>query len=195
MTLQNTLNGVRVLDLSHGLFGRYYSMILANFGAEVAAIDDPEIQEDGQCFNDLNRNEKRISLNLKTPEGLDIFFTLAEKADVVLEELSPDVVQQLGVDYQAVCQCNPRIIYCSISGYRQTDPFHNRFDHDVHYMSNRGGMDLICEKEGGPTIPNLQIADIARDNIVLQILLALFSREKTGKGQYISISRPLKTGG
>lgn len=107
------------------------------------------------CFNDLNRNKKRMSLNLETPEGQDIFFKLAEKADVVLEGFSPGVVQQLGVDYEAVQQCNPGIIYCSIIGYWQTGRFHNRIDHDVNYMRNTGVMDLIGEKEGSPIIPGL----------------------------------------
>jgi crotonobetainyl-CoA:carnitine CoA-transferase CaiB-like acyl-CoA transferase len=165
-------------------------MILADHGADVLAIEDRRFQEDGLFFNDLNRNKRHMSLNLKTPEGLEIFFKLAEKADVILEGFRPGVVQRLGVDYQAVRQRNPRIIYCSISGYGQTGPLRDRVGHDVNYLSNAGILTLIGEKGRRPTIPGVQIADIAGGsmNAAVGILLALFAREKTGKGQYIDIS-------
>jgi crotonobetainyl-CoA:carnitine CoA-transferase CaiB-like acyl-CoA transferase len=165
-------------------------MILADHGAEVIAIEDRKFQEDGLFFNDLNRNKSHMSLNLKTPEGLEIFFKLAARADVILEGFRPGVVQRLGVDYEAVRQCNPRIIYCSISGYGQTGPLRNRAGHDVNYIGNAGVLGLIGEKGRRPVIPGVQIADIAGGsmNAAVGILLALFSREKTGKGQYIDIS-------
>jgi crotonobetainyl-CoA:carnitine CoA-transferase CaiB-like acyl-CoA transferase len=165
-------------------------MILADHGADVIAIEDRKFQGDGLFFNDLNRNKNHMSLNLKTPEGLEIFFKLAEKADVILEGFRPGVVQRLGVGYEAVRQCNPGIIYCSISGYGQTGPLRNRVGHDVNYLSNAGVLDLIGEKGGRPVIPGVQIADIAGGsmNAAVGILLALFAREKTGKGQYIDIS-------
>lgn len=190
MTQQGALTGIRVLDLSRMLPGPYCSMILADHGADVIAIEDRRFQADGLFFNDLNRNKKHMSLNLKSPEGLEIFFKLAEKADVILEGFRPGVVQRLGVDYEAVRQCNPRIIYCSISGYGQTGPLRNRVGHDVNYLSNAGVLDLIGEKGGRPVIPGVQIADIAGGsmNAAVGILLALFAREKTGKGQYIDIS-------
>jgi crotonobetainyl-CoA:carnitine CoA-transferase CaiB-like acyl-CoA transferase len=190
MTQQGALTGIRVLDLSRMLPGPYCSMILADHGADVIAIEDRKFQGDGLFFNDLNRNKNHMSLNLKTPEGLEIFFKLAEKADVILEGFRPGVVQRLGVGYEAVRQCNPGIIYCSISGYGQTGPLRNRVGHDVNYLSNAGVLDLIGEKGGRPVIPGVQIADIAGGsmNAAVGILLALFAREKTGKGQYIDIS-------
>jgi len=165
-------------------------MILADHGAEVIALEDRKFQGDGLFFNDLNRNKQHMSLNLKTPEGLEIFFKLAEKADVILEGFRPGVVQRLGVDYEAVRQRNPRIIYCSISGYGQTGPLRDRVGHDVNYISNAGVLSLIAEKGGRPVIPGVQIADIAGGsmNAAVGILLALFAREKTGTGQYIDIS-------
>jgi len=184
------LEGIRVLDLSRMLPGPYCSMILADHGAEVIAIEDRKFQEDGLFFNDLNRNKRHMSLNLKAPEGLEIFFKLAAKADVVLEGFRPGVVQRLGVDYETVRQSNPRIIYCSISGYGQTGPLRNRVGHDVNYLSTAGVLDQIGEKGGRPIIPGVQIADIAGGsmNAAIGILLALFAREKTGTGQYIDIS-------
>ena len=190
MTEHGSLTGIRVLDLSRMLPGPYCSMILADHGAEVIAIEDRKFQADGLFFNDLNRNKSHMSLNLKTLEGLQIFFKLAKKADVIIEGFRPGVVQRLGVDYEAIQQCNPGIIYCSISGYGQTGPLRNRVGHDVNYLSNAGVLDLNGEKGGRPVIPGVQIADIAGGsmNAAIGILLALFAREKTGKGQYIDIS-------
>lgn len=190
MIQPGALNGIRVLDLSRMLPGPYCSMILADHGAEVIAIEDKKFQEDDLFFNDLNRNKSHMSLNLKTSGGLEIFFKLVEKADVVIEGFRPGVVQRLGVDYEAVRKVNPSIIYCSISGYGQTGPLRNRVGHDVNYLSNAGVLDLIGEKGGRPVIPGVQIADIAGGsmNAAIGILLALFAREKTGKGQYIDIS-------
>ena len=190
MTQQGALHGIRVVDLSRMLPGPYCSMILADHGAEVIAVEDRKFQDDGLFFNDLNRNKRHMSLNLKTPEGLEIFFKLARQADIIIEGFRPGVVQRLGVDYAAIRQCNPGIIYCSISGYGQTGPLRDRVGHDVNYISNAGILDLIGEKGGRPIIPGVQIADIAGGtmNAAVGILLALFAREKTGKGQYIDIS-------
>ncbi len=190
MQQQGALNGIRVLDLSRMLPGPYCSMILADHGAQVIAIEDKKFQADGLFFNDLNRNKRHMSLNLKSPEGLEIFFRLAVKADVILEGFRPGVVQRLGVDYLAVQQKNPRIIYCSISGYGQTGPLRDRAGHDVNYLSTAGVLGLIGEKNRPPAIPGVQIADIAGGsmNAAVGILLALFAREKTGQGQYIDIS-------
>lgn len=187
---QGALAGIRVLDLSRMLPGPYCSMVLADHGAEVIAIEDRKFQEDGLFFNDLNRNKQHMSLNLKSPGGLEIFFKLADQADVILEGFRPGVVGRLGVDYAAVSKRNPRIVYCSISGYGQTGPLRNRVGHDVNYISEAGVLDLIGEKGGRPTIPGVQIADIAGGsmNAAVGILMALLAREKTGKGQYIDIS-------
>ncbi len=190
MQQHGALSGIRILDLSRMLPGPYCSMILADHGAQVIAIEDKKFQADGLFFSDLNRNKRHMSLNLKSPEGLEIFFRLAEKADVILEGFRPGVVQRLGVDYQAVQQKNPRIIYCSISGYGQTGPLRDRAGHDVNYLSTAGVLGLIGEKNRPPAIPGVQIADIAGGamNAAVGILLALFAREKTGQGQYIDIS-------
>ncbi len=190
MIQQGALDGIRVVDLSRMLPGPYCSMILADHGADVIAVEDRKFQDDGLFFNDLNRNKRHMALNLKTPEGLEIFFKLVEKADVIIEGFRPGVVQRLGVGYDAVRQCNPAIIYCSISGYGQTGPLRDRVGHDVNYISNAGILNLIGEKGGAPIIPGVQIADIAGGtmNAAVGILLALYAREKTGKGQYIDIS-------
>ena len=129
-------------------------------------------------------------LNLKTAAGKKIFFQLVENADVVLEGFRPGVVDRLGVDYKSVRQVNPRIVYCSITGYGQNGPYRDRVGHDVNYLSFAGVLNLIGEADRPPSIPGVQIADIAGGgmNAAIGILLALFAREKTGRGQYIDIS-------
>jgi crotonobetainyl-CoA:carnitine CoA-transferase CaiB-like acyl-CoA transferase len=165
-------------------------MILADHGARVIAIESKKFIADGLFFNTINRNKEHISLNLKTTEGKQIFFQLVEKADVVLEGFRPGVVDRLGIDYQCVREVNPKIIYCAITGYGQNGPFRDRVGHDVNYLSYAGVLNLIGESDRPPSIPGIQIADIAGGgmNAAIGILLALFAREKSGKGQYIDIS-------
>ena len=189
MDVSGALSGVKVLDLSRLLPGPYCSMILADHGAEVVAVEDRRFVEDGMFFRDLYRNKRHISLNLKASEGREVFFRMAENADIILEGFRPGVVDRLGVDYESVRKINPKIIYCSITGYGQTGPLRHKAGHDVNYLSTAGVLDLIGQKENPPTIPGVQIADIAGAmNGVIGILLALFARERSGKGQYIDIS-------
>jgi crotonobetainyl-CoA:carnitine CoA-transferase CaiB-like acyl-CoA transferase len=131
-----------------------------------------------------------MTLDLKTDKGKEIFFRLIERADVMLEGFRPGVVDRLGVDYENVRGVNPKIIYCSITGYGQDGPFRNRVGHDANYLSYAGILNLIGEPDRPPSIPGIQIADIAAGgmNAAIGILLALFAREKTGGGQYIDIS-------
>jgi len=178
------------LDLSRLLPGPFGSMILADHGARVISIEDKRFIADGFFITTVNRNKEHLSLDLKTPEGKEIFFRLVKTADVVMEGFRPGVVQRLGVDYDTVCKVNPGIIYCSITGYGQTGPYVNRAGHDVNYLSAAGILDLIGEPESPPAIPGVQIADIAGCgmNAVIGILLAIVARNQTGKGQYIDIS-------
>ena len=190
MPKPGALTGVNVLDLSRLLPGPYCSMILADHGARVIAVEDKRFLADGLFFNLINRNKEHMSLNLKTEKGKEIFFRLIQNTDVLLEGFRPGVVDRLGVGYETVREVNPKIIYCSITGYGQDGPFRDRVGHDANYLSYAGVLDLIGEKDRPPSIPGVQIADIAGGgmNAAIGILLALFAREKTGKGQYIDIS-------
>ena len=190
MAKHGALDGITVIDLSRLLPGPYCSMILADHGARVIAVEDKRFLADGLFFNLINRNKEHMSLNLKTEKGLEIFYRLIEKADVLLEGFRPGVVDRLGVGYESVKQANPEIIYCSITGYGQNGPFRDRVGHDVNYLSYAGVLDLIGEKDHPPAIPGVQIADIAGGgmNAAIGILLALLARGNTGKGQYIDIS-------
>jgi crotonobetainyl-CoA:carnitine CoA-transferase CaiB-like acyl-CoA transferase len=190
MLEKGALTGITVLDLSRLLPGPFGSMILADHGARVISIEDKRFLADALFISTVNRNKEHLSLDLKTPEGKEIFFRLVKTADVVMEGFRPGVVQRLGVDYDTVYKVNPGIIYCSITGYGQAGPYVNRVGHDVNYLSNAGILDLIGQADSSPAIPGVQIADIAGGgmNAVIGILLALVARNQTGKGQYIDIS-------
>ena len=190
MTKPGALSGITVIDLSRLLPGPYCSMILADHGARVIAIEDKRFLADELFIDVINRNKEHMALNLKTDEGKQIFQRLVQNGDVVLEGFRPGVVNRLGVDYETVRQINPRIVYCSISGFGQTGPYRDRVGHDVNYLSIGGALNLIGERDRPPSIPGIQIADIAGGgmNAAIGILLALFAREKTGTGQYIDIS-------
>jgi crotonobetainyl-CoA:carnitine CoA-transferase CaiB-like acyl-CoA transferase len=184
------LSGITVIDLSRLLPGPYCSMILADHGARVIAVESKQFMADGLFINTVNRNKEHMSLNLKSEEGKQIFLRLIEKADVMLEGFRPGVVDRLGVDYASMRKVNPKIIYCSITGYGQDGPMRDRVGHDVNYLSYAGVLNLIGEPDRPPSIPGMPIADIAAGgmNAAIGILLALFAREKTGRGQYIDIS-------
>jgi len=184
------LAGITVIDLSRMLPGPYCSMILADHGARVIAIEDKKYMSDDLFLSPVNRNKDHMTLNLKTKQGEQIFFKLARDADVLLEGFRPGVTKRLGIDYESVKEVNPRIIYCSITGYGQNGPYRDMAGHDVNYLSFAGILDLIGEKNGSPYIPGIQIADLVGGgmNAAIGILLALVARGKSGKGQYIDIS-------
>jgi crotonobetainyl-CoA:carnitine CoA-transferase CaiB-like acyl-CoA transferase len=190
MLKNGALTGLTVIDLSRLLPGPYCSMILADHGARVIAIEDKRFIADGLFINTVNRNKEHISLDLKTSEGKEIFFRLIREADILLEGFRPGVMDRLGIGYETVKQINPGIIYCAITGYGQDGPYRNRVGHDVNYLSKAGVLDLIGEADRTPSIPGVQMADIAGGgmNAVIGILLAMVARNQTGKGQYIDIS-------
>ncbi len=184
------LKGVIVLDLSRLLPGPYASMILADHGARVIAVEDRRFAEEYFPDNTVNRGKQHMTLNLKSEPGREIFFELVRNADVVLEGFRPGVTGRLGVDYDSVRAVNPSIVYCSITGYGQIGDYAGEVGHDANYLSLAGVLDLIGEAAGRPVIPGIQIADLAGGgmNAVIGIMMALFAREKTGQGQYIDIS-------
>ena len=190
MSPKGALSGITVLDLSRLLPGPYCSMVLADHGARVIAIEDQRFAAEALGSAAVYRNKTHMTLNLKSEQGRRIFFHMARSADVVLEGFRPGVTKRLGVDYEAVSAVNPQIIYCSITGYGQNGPYAGIPGHDVNYLSIAGVLDLIGEKDRPPSIPGFQIADIAGGgmNGVIGILLALYARHTTGKGQYIDIS-------
>jgi crotonobetainyl-CoA:carnitine CoA-transferase CaiB-like acyl-CoA transferase len=190
MDKKGALDGILVLDISRLLPGPFCTMVLADHGARVIAIEDKRFADEFGLTKTIYRNKEHMTLNLKSDVGREIFLSMARNADIIIEQFRPGVVQRLGVDYDSIAKINPGIIYCSITGYGQTGPYREIAGHDVNYLSVAGVLDLIGEKDGTPCIPGFQIADIAGGGMygIIGILLALYAREKTGRGQYIDIS-------
>lgn len=194
------LTGIRVLDLSRLLPGPFCSMILADFGAEVIKIEEPVrgdymrsipplARQEGAVFLAVNRNKKSLTLNLKTEAGRCIFMQLARTADVLLEGFRPGVMARLGLDYAALREVNPRLVYCSLSGYGQAGPYHQRAGHDLNYIALGGVLSLLGGEDCPPTVPGVQLADLCGGLwAALAITLALLARERTGAGQYLDVA-------
>ena len=193
------LDGVRVLDLGLFLPGPQASQLMADHGAEVIKLEPPGegdpgrhigLGENGHCvfFRNLNRGKKSVSLNLKTPEGLEAVLRLAESVDVMIEAFRPGVAKRLGVDYESVRARNPRIIYCSISAFGQTGPLSKVPAHDLAVEAHAGITSVSLGQDDQPAMPPVPIADFAAASMGLAgILMALYRREKTGLGDFIDI--------
>ena len=194
------LAGIRVLDLSLQLPGPFCTLMMADHGADVLKVDEPEPrvrnpfsgEEWGQSPTDryLNRGKKSLTLNLKTEEGKKIFRALAQEADVVVEGFRPGVAQRLGVDYATLSGANPRLVYCSISGYGQTGPMRDVAGHDINYISYAGVLGLCGRKEAPPAIPAVQVGDLFGGAVMALtgILMALHARQTTGRGRWVDVS-------
>jgi crotonobetainyl-CoA:carnitine CoA-transferase CaiB-like acyl-CoA transferase len=187
--MPSALGRFRMLDLSRQLPGPFCSMLLADLGMDVLAVYSPS-DPMGMGIPLLGRNKRSLTLNLKAPEGRDIFHRLAREADVVLEGSRPGVAARLGVDYATLRELNPRLVYCSISGYGQDGPYRDRVGHDVNYLGFAGVIGLTGSAGGPPVIPAVQIADVGGGALTaaVGILAALWAREETGRGQLVDIS-------
>lgn len=197
---QGPLVGLRVLDLTRLLPGPLATMMLADMGAEVIKIEDPDdpdyirnfppmVGGDSAFYLSLNRSKRSLSLNMRSEEGKNIFLDLIKTADVVIEQFRPGVLDKSGIGYEAANEINPKIIYVSITGYGQTGPYAQRAGHDLNYIAYAGVLGNIGTKEK-PIIPAPQLADVAGGSYaaVNACLAALFSRSNTGRGQHADVS-------
>lgn len=197
------LNGLKILDFSTLLPGPYATLMLADLGAEVLRVTGPsqydlvthwppEIEGSGTTAAAawLGRNKKTIYLNLKKPAGIEAVHRLIADYDIVIEQFRPGVMKKLGLDYETLRQMNPRLIYCSLTGYGQTGPLAQRAGHDINYLSRSGNMAQAGRAATGPVLTDMQIADVAVGamNSVVGILAAVQHRHTTGEGQYIDIA-------
>ncbi|MEH7178184.1 CaiB/BaiF CoA transferase family protein [Neobacillus vireti] len=195
------LQSIRVLDLSRLLPGPYCTMFLADFGAEVIKIEEPNLGDyarlgepkldtDSAIFSSLNRNKKSITIDLKSEKGKEIFLELVKTADVLVESFRPGVMERLGLGYETLKALNPKLIYCAITGYGQTGPYAKLPGHDLNYISYAGLLDLQGERNRKPVAPSVQIADIGGGSLmaVTGILLAIQARNINGNGQFVDIS-------
>jgi crotonobetainyl-CoA:carnitine CoA-transferase CaiB-like acyl-CoA transferase len=174
--------------------------MLADLGAEVIKVEEPVVGDptrrtppmlvnQSAPFSQVNRNKKSIAIDLKKLEGRDIFLKLASTADCVLEQFRPGVMDRLGINYAVVAERNPRIVYCSLTGFGQDGPHRDRSGHDLNYLALSGVLGLTTDSAGRPVIPGIQVADLAGGMIAgFAILAALLARERTGRGQYVDVS-------
>lgn len=194
------LDGIRVLDFSHALAGPLCSLLLADYGAEVFKLEarsgdmgrgwgPPFAGGDAHFFLGLNRGKLGISIDLKQPEGLDLCLRLADRVDVVLENFRPGAMGRLGLGYEALSARNPRLVYCSISGYGQQGPSRDEAAMDLVVQASSGLLSITGTEAGEHARCGYGVTDATAGLFsVIGILLALRAREITGMGQYVDVA-------
>ncbi|MEM1380646.1 MAG: CoA transferase [Pseudomonadota bacterium] len=197
------LEGLTVIDLSAFLPGPHMTMTMADHGADVIMVEPANglgepVREIGEktadglsvWFRNIARGKRSLKINLKDPRGHALFMGLAKTADVVVEAFRPGVVKRLGIDYAALSSVNPRLVYCSISAFGQTGPWAQKPAHDITVQAHAGLVDLNRGlTDDKPAMPNVPFADASASLMALSgILMALYRRERTGRGDYIDLS-------
>ena len=194
--------GVRVLDLSRMLAGPYGSMLLADMGAEVIKVEEPDggdpmrvmgppflAEGESAYFLSINRNKKSIALDLTRPVGREVFLDLAARADVVWENFRPGVLERLGLTYAALTAVNPRLILCSISAYGQGGPYRDWPAFDLALQAMGGAMSITGEEGGRPVRMGLPMGDLAGGMFgAFAVAGALFRRSRTGRGAHVDLA-------
>jgi formyl-CoA transferase/CoA:oxalate CoA-transferase len=199
--MSQVLKGIKVLDLTRALAGPYCTMLLADYGAEVIKVelpgtgDDtrgwgpPFVQGESAYFMSINRNKKSLTLDMKNPRSKDILERMIRQSDIIVENFRPGAADRLGLGYEQVKKINPKIIYCSISGFGQDGPYRELPGFDQTLQGMGGMMSITGEPDGPPMKVGVAIADISGGMFAaFGIMLALFHREKTGKGQWVDTS-------
>ena len=199
--MTSALKGLKVLDFSTLLPGPFATLYLADLGAEVIHVESPTRPDlvrllppyaNGQAVahSYLNRNKQSIGLDLKNPESIEQIKNKISEYDIVVEQFRPGVMQRLGLDYQTLAEINPRLIYCSITGYGQTGSYKDKAGHDINYVSLSGIAGHSGRKASGPPPMGIQIADVAGGSLhaVIGILSAVVERQRSGLGQFVDIS-------
>jgi len=195
------LDGIRVLDLTRALAGPFCTLMLGDNGADVIKVeipgsgDDtrkwgpPFIGEESAYYLSINRNKRSLTLNLQDAQAQEVFMKLAQDIDVVVENFTPGVMGRFGLDYDAVKAVNPKVVYCSISGFGQDGPYRNRPAYDQIMQGVGGLMSITGEPDGEPQKIGIAVTDIGAGMwSAFAIMAALHHREKSGEGQYIDIS-------
>ena len=198
--MTEALQNIKVVDLTRTLAGPFCSMMLGDMGADVIKIEEPhhgdEVrswppfwnQEGGQ-FLTFNRNKRSVSVNLKEKEGVDIVLALASDADVLVESFRTGALDRMGLGYEAVSRINPRIVYCSVSGYGRTGPMADKPGYDLIIQGYGGLMSLTGERDGPPIRVGFSLVDLFTGMMSYGcIVTALYARETTGKGQWLDTS-------
>jgi formyl-CoA transferase len=195
------LGGMRVIDLTRIIAGPYCSMVLGDLGAEVIKIEQPRIGDESRAwgppwvkevsayFIAINRNKKSMTLNFKAPRAIEIFKSLVKKADVVLENFRPGTMDDLGIGYEVLKEINPRLIYCDMTGYGTDGPYRDKPGVDVIVSAIGGLMSITGPPEGEPVKVGVPLTDVLTGLYSFgAVTSALYFRERTGRGQRISIN-------
>lgn len=195
------LAGVKVLDLSTLLPGPLATLMLAEAGADVVKLErpgrgdemrsyEPKFGEASANYAVLNRGKRAFAVDFKDPVQRDRVLELAAEADVVMEQFRPGVADRLGLGYEAMRARNPRVVYCSITGYGPTGPKASHAGHDLNYLASSGLLGVVTDSKGSPNLPVSVLADIAAGTYpaVVNVLLALRTAERTGSGTHLQIS-------
>jgi len=194
------LDGIRVLELANYMAGPYCGMLLADMGAEVIKVENPQggdfsrlsapqIAGESAGFMALNRNKQSVSLNLKNERGRDIFKDLVRTADALVENFRPGTMADLGLDYPVLAAINPRLVYSAATGYGQSGPYRQRAALDLIVQGMSGLMSITGEPGRPPVKVGVPAADLSAALFgAYAILAALFARERTGRGQFIDVS-------
>ena len=191
------LEGIKIIDFSKWLPGQYCGMVLGDFGADVIKVEDVKgdvtrgftpAKEPGMSYWHLmlNRNKRGITVNLKTPAGREVLLRLLKEVDVFLEGFRPGYLKMLGLDYESVSKINPRLIYCSITGFGPEGKYKHMPSHDLNVIGLAG----VAAPEDGTdiSVPSVQVAALGGSlNAISGILMALYARERTGKGQLVNV--------
>lgn len=194
------LDGIRVLDLSRVLAGPYCTMVLGDLGADVIKVESPEGDETrgwGPPFADgesayylcVNRNKRSIVVDFKTDQGREILQQLIRRSDVLVENFRPGTLARFSLDFESAARLNPKLIYCSISGFGQTGPLRDKPGYDFMIQAMGGLMSITGQTDGEPLKAGVAVADLfAGQNAVIAILAALQARTLTGRGQHLDIA-------
>ena len=188
------LSDLRVIDLTRARSGPTAVRQLAEWGADVIkveAINDQDAEQGRHFFDfqNLHRNKRSLTLDLKSPKGIEVLKRLVAKADVVIENYRPDVKRRLGIDYEALSKLNPRLIYASISGFGQSGPYRDRPGYDQIAQGMGGLMSITGLPGQGPVRVGIPIADLTAGMFLAHgIMVALYERERSGKGQWVHTS-------
>lgn len=194
------LRHLRILDLTQFLSGPYATQILGDLGADVIKVETPDgdmtrrlpphfTGPDSAYYLSVNRNKRSLAVDMKTSEGLELVRELALISDVVVENFRPGVVERLGLSHAVLAERKPGLIWCSISGFGQDGPYHDRPAYDMIVQAMSGGMSLTGERDGHSVRSGIPLGDLAAGMYgVIGILAALSDRDRTGKGRYIDIA-------
>ena len=195
------LQGVRIVDFTRLLPGPLATMMLADMGADVIKVEDPDSPDyirgfepmiDGTSafYYALNRNKRSLAINFLSEEGKAIIIDLVKNSDVLIEQYRPGVMKKFGLDHESLRAINPKLIYVSITGYGQDSSMSQAAGHDINYISMTGALGTTIDENGEPVIPGFQLADIAGGSYMTMnaVTTALYKREKTGAGEYIDIA-------